>query len=208
MTLIDRLLDLPFPVLNHWGYWFILIMATLEASPIFSILIPGQLIIIIGGFLAKLGILNLYETIFVAASGAILGDLIGYSIGRRYGYSFITRYGKYFFFKKKHFEKTKRLMNHHTGKTLIIGRFNSLTRAFAPFVAGSTEVPFFRFIVYNMIGGISWAACYVIIGYVFGRGYEVASRYVEEFVFFIFIAMIIIIYLYRFVKKRKQVISE
>ncbi len=203
MSLIDKLLNLPLPVLNHWGYLILLFAAMLEASPIFGLLVPGQPIVIIGGFLAKIGVLEIGDVIFFSALGAILGDLIGYFLGREYGNSFITRYGKYFFFKKEYFDKTKSLMNHHTGKMLIIGRFNSLTRAFAPFVAGSTNVSFLKFLSYNIIGGISWAVSFAMIGFIFGKSYEVASKYVGKFIFITIIIGIILIYLYKFINKRK-----
>jgi membrane protein DedA with SNARE-associated domain len=208
MSIVDKILNLPFPILNHWGYWIILFAALLEATPIFGLLIPGMAIVIIGGFLAKLGILELGDVIFVSALGAILGDLIGYLLGKKYGYSFITKYGKYFFFKKEHFEKTKKLMNHHTGKALIIGRFNSLTRAFAPFVAGSTNVSFLKFLIYNLIGGISWAVIFVMVGFIFGESYELASQYIGKFIFIAIILSILFIYLYKFVNKRKHIFSK
>lgn len=208
MSIVDKIMGLPFPVLNHWGYWIILISAMLEASPLFGLLVPGQSIVIIGGFFVKLGILDLGDTILIASIGAILGDLIGYILGRRYGYAFITKYGKYFFFKKEHFEKTKKLMNHHPGKTLIIGRFNSLTRAFAPFVAGSSDISFIKFITYNIIGGISWAISFVMVGYIFGSSYEIAAQYIGKFIFIAIVLSIFIIYLYRFISKRKHIFTK
>ena len=72
MSIVDTLLQLPFPVLNHWGYWIILLAAMLEASPLFGLLIPGQVIVIIGGVLVKMGVLDIGDTIFIAAIGAIL----------------------------------------------------------------------------------------------------------------------------------------
>ncbi|MBI2452216.1 DedA family protein [Candidatus Pacearchaeota archaeon] len=201
MLIVDKILSLPSTVLHHWGYWIILLAAMLGASPLFGLLIPGQLIVIVSGFFVKLGILDIGDTIFIAALGAIFGDLIGYSSGKKYGHSFITKYGRYFFFKKEHFEKTKKLMNHHTGKTLIIGRFNSLARVFAPFVAGSSDVSFIKFLAYNIIGGISWAISFVMIGYFFGKSYEIASKYIGRFIFIAVGISILFIYVYRFINR-------
>jgi len=202
MLPIDKILNLPIPVLIYWGYWVILLAAMLDASPIFGLLVPGQVFVIIGGFLVKTGVLKIGDVIFVSALGAIIGDFIGYFLGKEYGYSFIARFGKYFFFKKEHFEKVKRLMNHHTGKTLIIGRFNSLARSFAPFIAGSTNVPFLKFFICNIIGGISWAIFFVMIGYISGKSYEIASQYVGKFIFIVIVLSILVVYFYRFIKKR------
>jgi undecaprenyl-diphosphatase len=162
----------------------------------------------IGGVLVRTGILDIGDVIFFSILGAILGDLMGYLLGRKYGFNFITKYGKYFFFKKEHFEKTKKLMNHHTGKTLMIGRFHSLTRAFAPFVAGSTNVPFLKFMTYNIIGGISWAISFITIGYIFGESYEIASKYIGRFIFIAIVLSIAIVYLYRLINKRKHIFKK
>lgn len=208
MKLADMIISLPIPILNQWGYLIVFVFALLEASPFFGIAVPGQTIVIIGGFFARLGVLNLYYIIILASLGAIIGDLAGYILGRRYGYSFITKYGKFFFFKKEYFNRTKQLMNEHTGKTLIIGRFNSITRAFAPFVAGSSKVPFMKFLVYNVIGGISWGLSFSLIGYIFGEGYKAASHYINGFLLVFFLFGIIFLYFYMGYKKRKKIKIE
>lgn len=207
MKLFDKILGISPPILNHWGYWVIFFATMLEALPI-GFLIPGHVIVIIGGFLAKIGILGFYEVILIASFGAVLGDIINYFIGNKYGYGFIKRYGKYFFLKKENYEKTKKLMNKHTGKTVIIGRFNPITRSFAPFIAGSTNVPFFRFIIYNMIGGVAWVISAVLIGYIFGKSYETGAKYFGEFMIIAIALSIVIIYLYNFVNKRKHIFSR
>ena len=208
MKIVDKILNLPIPVLNHWGYWIILLSAILEASPIFGLFVPGQTIVIIGGFFAKIGVLDIGDVILFSTVGAIIGDLIGYLLGKKYGYSFISKYGKYFFFKKDNYEKTKVLMHKHTGKTLIIGRFHSLTRAFAPFIAGTTNVSFLKFMTYNIIGGISWAISFVLIGFMFGKSYEFGSKYIGRFIFAAIVLSILIIYGYQFIKKRKHVFTK
>ncbi len=202
MSIADKILRIPFPVLNHWGYWIVLLFAMLEAMPLVGLFVPGMSVVIVGGFLAKLGILDIGDVIFFAAVGAILGDLVGYFIGKTYGYAFLSKYGKYFFFKKEYFWKTKKLMNRHTGKTLVIGRFNSLTRSFAPFVAGSTDVPFPKFFIYNVVGGISWATTFVLVGYLFGKSYEIATRHIGKFLFVVIVVIGIIVYLYRFMNRK------
>ena len=78
MSIVETIQSLPLPVLNHWGYWFILIAAMLEATPLFGIVIPGQTIVLLGGFFVRLGLLDAYGVITAAALGAIVGDLAGY----------------------------------------------------------------------------------------------------------------------------------
>ena len=204
MKITDKILNLPIQVLQLWGYPIVFLAALLEASPFFGILIPGQTIVMIGGFYAKLDVLNIYYVIVLSSLGAIIGDLIGYVLGRAYGYSFIRDYGKYFFFKKEYFKRTKELMNEHTGKTIIIGRFNSITRAFAPFVAGSSKVPCKKFLFYNIVGGISWGVFFSLVGYIFGKAYKIASRYIDGFLAAFFIAAVLAVYFYIGHKRRKK----
>ncbi|HLC61863.1 MAG TPA: DedA family protein [Candidatus Nanoarchaeia archaeon] len=205
MKITDKILSMPIPVLQLWGYPIVFLSALLEATPFFGIFIPGQTIVIIGGFFAKLDLLNLYYIMILASLGAIIGDLVGYILGRKYGYSFIRDYGKYFFFKKEYFKRTKELMNEYTGKTMIIGRFNSITRAFAPFVAGSSKVPFKKFLFYNIAGGISWGVFFSLVGYIFGKAYKVASRYINGFLLVFFIAAVLAAYFYVGHKRRKKI---
>ena len=205
MSLLETLVSLPLPTINHWGYWIILLAALLEATPMFGLFIPGQVIVMVGGFFAKKGSLDLGDVIMVAAAGAILGDFAGYFLGRKYGTAFISKFGKYFFFKKEQFEKTKRVLNHHTGKTLIVGRFHSLTRSFAPFVAGASNLGFLNFFLYNFIGGISWAVSLALLGFIFGKSYEVASQYLGRFMVIAVVLSIIIILTYRFIDNRKHI---
>jgi membrane protein DedA with SNARE-associated domain/membrane-associated phospholipid phosphatase len=208
MKLIDRLLSVPIPFLNHWGYFIILFAATFEAVPLIGFFIPGEMIVTLAGFFAKRGYLNLFVVLAVSAVGAILGDVIGYQIGRKYGHSFITKYGKHFFFKEEYYLSTKRILRAHTGKTLIVGRFNMVTRAFAPFIAGSTKIKFSKFMLYNIIGGVAWAMTFTFLGYVFGTSYDLVSGYFGEVVLAAIIISIVLAYLYKFINKRSKIFTK
>lgn len=208
MSLTASILQLPPSLIKHWGYLFLFLIALGEATPLFGLFIPGQILVILGGFLAKNGVLDLGDLLFFVAAGAILGDTFGYILGRKYGTALIMRYGNIFYLKKEYFEKTKKLMEQHTVKTLIIGRFNSLTRAFAPFVAGATGLSFFKFLFSNIIGGIFWTIVFVFGGYLFGTSYEIASQYIGRFLFFALLAGILIIYAYKHVNKKKHIFTK
>ncbi|MFA6888121.1 MAG: hypothetical protein WC254_01350 [Candidatus Woesearchaeota archaeon] len=93
MALID--IFFTYPILDHWAYWIIFIATTLEASPIIGIFIPGLALAIIGGFLAKLGILHLSGVLIITYFGAVIGDTCGYYLGKKYGISLIKKFPKY-----------------------------------------------------------------------------------------------------------------
>ncbi|MDO8668246.1 MAG: bifunctional DedA family/phosphatase PAP2 family protein [bacterium] len=207
-TLNDFLLNLPLPLIDHWGYLILFLSAVVETLPVLGTFIPGQTIVIFGGFLAWLGVLRLDAVIIVAASGAIVGDLLAYVIGRKYGHDFIAHYGKHFFLNHERFEKTKKLVEENAGKTLVIGRFSPFTRAVAAFIAGISKVKFPRFIFFAVSGGIVWAVSAVLVGYIFGQGFETASKYFGRFIIAALIAIILALLGYRLLNKRRQIFAK
>lgn len=208
MSFMDNLLYMPPPSLHHWGYFILFIMAILESTPIGGIIIPGQTVVIFGGVLVKFGILNFWWVIILSASGAIIGDYIGFIVGKKYGYSFLAKYGKYFFFKKEYLKKTKKLMHGHAGKALILGRFNGLTRAFAPFVAGTSKVKFGKFLFFNIVGGISWAVSFTLIGVIFSESFEVISRHIGKYSMIALGIIIAVALGYHFINKRRHIFQS
>ncbi|MBU2233607.1 VTT domain-containing protein, partial [Patescibacteria group bacterium] len=201
----DLLLNLPLPLLDHWGYIIIFLAAIAETLPILGTLIPGQTIIILGGFLAKIEIFQLEAVMVVAAFGVVIGDLLAYYIGHKFGYTFVIRYGKYFFLNQEKYKKTKDLVSEHTGKALIVGRFSPFTRAVAAFLAGIYKINFSKFVFYSIVGGISWSTLSVLFGYIIGQGFEGAAKYFGHIVLAAIILIVLIFLAYRELNKRKQV---
>ncbi|MCX6799712.1 MAG: bifunctional DedA family/phosphatase PAP2 family protein [Candidatus Falkowbacteria bacterium] len=207
MSIIDQILNIHSDVLTYWGYAIIFLFALLETFPMVGLFIPGMLIIMLGGFLAKMGTLSLVNVIVVALIGAITGNVVGYFLGKKVGYSFIIKYGRYFFIKEHHFEKTKQLLHKHAGKAILFGNFNALTRSVIPFIAGATDIAFFKFFLFNLIGGAGLVLALTSIGYVFGQSYEIISVYIGKFIFVGLVVGILIILFYRFINKRKKIFT-
>ena len=185
-------------------YSLMIFGSLLESMVIVGFIVPGQTVLAIGGFLAYLGLVELKWIIITSAIGAITGDLISYEIGRKYGEKWILTYGKKVLFKKEYYLKTKKLIQNYPGSSIILGRFNSFTRCFAPFLAGSSDIKFWKFITYNVIGGISWAVVFVLLGYLFGESYEIVEKYMGEGFTLITIAIILMGYLLYKSEKTKR----
>ena len=208
MAVSNKILIMILSVMIHYGYPLIFITSILEATPIIGFLSPGLLFVILGGLLADMGWLNVWWVFTVAFAGAVIGDTYAYYLGKRYGIKLINKAIKKFgrFEKnKKHFYNTKRMINSHAGKVLIIGRFNSVTRAFGPFAAGSTELDFRKFMTYNLVGSLLWSAAYVALGYIAGESYQVVTKYINTGSLALLLALIAIYYLYRKSRKVKKV---
>ncbi len=146
----DQILDLAWR-LGHWTYALIFVMATLEASAFLGLVVPGETMTIAAGFMASAGGLELTPTIAAAALGAMLGDSIGYEMGRRLGRPWLARHGERFGFHGHRLGQIDSLFARHGGKTIVLARFVGFLRALAPFVAGAARMPYWlcprRFLV-------------------------------------------------------------
>ncbi|OGJ44176.1 hypothetical protein A2307_05000 [Candidatus Peregrinibacteria bacterium RIFOXYB2_FULL_33_20] len=195
-------MHLPVDALQHFGSLLIFLAAFLEAVPFVGVFIPGQTIVMLSGFLIKEELLRIFPIMTAAVIGAMISDFLGYVLGRKYGNQFIYKYGRYFLFTRAYFDKIKKIMDKHPGKTIIFGRFNSITRAFAPFLAGSSGIDWGRFIFFNVFGAIIWAGSCIGIGYIFGASYEIASQYIGRFIFFAVAITVILFCAYRFFNRK------
>ena len=184
------------------GYPFLFLTVFLEGLPLLGTAVPGHVTIFFAGFLAKVGILNLWWVIAIAIIAAILGDYMGFFLGRKYGLSLIDRFKPYFFITDEHVAKAQGLLTKHTGKAMIIGRMSPVTRALMPFLVGAGGTTVGKFWLFNIVGGIIWAGGSVLIGYALGFGYHAAAGYFGRAIVIAIIAAIVIIWGYRFVNMR------
>ncbi len=193
---------------THGGYLFLFLASILEALPLIGSTIPGHTIVILSGFLARVGIFNIWIVMALASLGAILGDAVGYYIGRFYGVKFIERYKRHFFFKEEYIDKARKLIAEHTGKALVVGRFNPITRPFMPLLVGSSHAHAAKFWIYDILSCISWSVLSVMLGYVFGIGYHNAAKVFGQAALIALIVAIIAIWGYNFVNKRFHIFKK
>lgn len=151
--------------------------ATLESAAFLGFLVPGESLVLFAGFLAWAGLLELPALIVVVAAGAIVGDSIGYQLGRRLGREWILRHGPRLGVHGRWLERTERFFARHGGTTVFLGRFVGFLRAMAPFVAGASRMPYGRFLVFNIAGGLAWAVVTVLLGYSLGESWRIGERW-------------------------------
>ena len=106
--------------------------------------------------------------IAAAAFGAIVGDNLGYWVGREGGYRLLRRYGRYIRIDERRLKLGQYLFRKHGGKVVFFGRFIAILRAWAAFLAGTNRMPWPPFLLYNALGGIIWATLYGLAGYFLG----------------------------------------
>ncbi len=190
------------------GYPLLFLVVILEGIPLIGTAVPGHVAIIAAGFLSRIGIFNIYWVLAITLVGALIGDFIGFMLGRRYGLSLIARLRPYFFIKDSHIEKAKKMLDTHTGKAMFIGRFSPMTRALMPFLVGTGEISAGKFWFYNVLGGVSWVVSSVLLGYVFGAGYHAVSGYFGKFAVIAILMAIAIAWGYRFVNARFHIFAR
>jgi len=197
--IIDKILLLRINYIESFGYLLVFLSTLFEASPLIGIFVPGSIIIFFAGFAAKLQLMSYKLVVFLAILGAILGDLAGYLFGRYWGSKFLHKYGKYFLIRKEYIEKSCEIVHAHTGKSLIFGRLNPITRSVAPLIVGTHKVNFGRFMIFNIIGGALWGFIFVSLGYIFGNSYQFALTY-EKYVVIATVILMLGYYLYYFIR--------
>ncbi len=195
-------------IIIHGGYTIVFIVAAIESLPLLGTLIPGQTVVMLSGFVAKLGYINPFIVTAFAVVGAFCGDIFSYALGRRFGYNLLVKYGRYFLITPLDIEKAQIVVDRHTGKSLLIGRFNPLTRPLVPFAVGASRVRLKRFLPINALGCLIWASLSVAAGYVFGASYELVSEILGKIVLIGFIVIGLLIWGYRYINSRRHIFTH
>ncbi len=158
--------------LGQWGYLAVFLAATLESAAFVGLLIPGESVVLLAGFLASRGVFDVGDLIVIVCGGAILGDTLGYELGRHIGRAELLRYTQRIGVDQASLQRVDRFFVRYGGKTVFVGRFIGFVRALAPFVAGSSRMRYREFMLYNAAGGAAWAATFVSLGFVFGESWH------------------------------------
>ena len=131
--------------------------------------LPGEAILIAAAIYAgKTGQLGIYQVIAAASAGAIVGDNIGYWIGREIGFRLLVRYGSYVGLTEPRIKVGQYLFQRHGGKIVFFGRFVAFLRTYAALLAGMNRMSWPHFLLMNALGGICWATLFGGGAYLFG----------------------------------------
>jgi membrane-associated protein len=160
-------------LLQQYGIWIYAILFLIvfsETGLVVTPFLPGDSLLFAVGALTAIdtsNTLTLPWIIAVLIVAAILGNTCNYAIGRWIGPPAFS--GKYRLLRVEYLDQTQAFFNKHGGKTIVLSRFLPILRTFAPFVAGVGQMPYSRFQMFNVAGGVSWVLLFVIGGYLFGN---------------------------------------
>jgi membrane-associated protein len=151
-----------------WVYLIVFLVVFCETGLVVTPLLPGDSLLFGLGALAAIGDLNVAWLFILLSIAAIAGDTVNYFIGQYVGPKVFHQETSRFF-KREYLERTHQFYEKYGGKTIVIARFMPIIRTFAPFVAGIGSMTYAKFIIYNVLGGITWVAVFIFGGYYFGN---------------------------------------
>jgi membrane protein DedA with SNARE-associated domain len=157
--------------LTDYGYLAVFLVVGVESI---GVPVPGETMLIVASLYAgSTHRLSIVLIVLVAAGGAIVGDNIGYALGRHGGWRLLRRYGHRVGVDERRLKLGRYLFLRHGGKVVFFGRFIGILRTYAAALAGANHMPFRRFFSYNASGGIVWASIY-------GFGYYYATHLLKK----------------------------
>src|SRR5450631_3124936 len=154
------------PLVAQHGYWVVFLIVMLESA---GVPLPGETVLVLAsGYAGVTGQLDISLVIAGAAAGAIIGDNIGFWIGRTWGLKFLLRYGKFIHLPERRLKLGQYLFDKHGAKIVFFGRFVAFLRVFAALLAGVNKYQWPQFLFFNAAGGIIWALVIGIGAFLFG----------------------------------------
>jgi len=165
---IDRHLDVVVARYGGWTYALVFAIIFAETGFVFTPFLPGDSLLFAVGAIAARGSLSVVTLVILLAVAAIAGDTVNYWIGTVLGPRLFhgerTRW-----LNRRHLDRTHEFYEKYGNMTIVLARFIPIVRTFAPFVAGMARMTYWRFLVYNVMGGIVWVLLFVLGGYFFGN---------------------------------------
>lgn len=168
----------PEHIIQAGGVLLIALIVFAESGLLIGFFLPGDTLLFGAGLAASQGELSLPWLIAAVVLAAIIGDNVGYSIGRRTGHRIFNKKDG-ILFKQEYLEKSEKFYDAHGGKTIILARFTPIVRTFAPVVAGASKMTRQRFFAFNVLGGILWGAGMPLLGYFIGSKIPGLDKYIE-----------------------------
>ncbi|MCW2778433.1 MAG: associated protein [Frankiales bacterium] len=163
---VSGLQSVPAPV----AYVLVALLVFGEAAVFVGFVLPGETAVVLGGVLAGSGRLSLPVLLVLVVVSAIVGDSVGYEVGRRFGPRLLAL-GPL----QRHaarLDGAQTFLRERGGVAVLLGRFTAFLRAVVPGIAGLSRMPYRRFLAWNAVGGLVWGAGFTLLGYLAGDSYK------------------------------------
>ena len=174
MSLVSTVVD---PILNLHGppaYALVGALVFSEAALFVGFVLPGETAALLGGVLAHRQQVSLTGMAAVAVAAAIIGDSVGYEVGRHFGTRLLGT--QVFAGRRQGLERAQQTLRATGGRAVFLARFTAFLRAVMPGLAGTARMPYRRFLAFNAAGGLIWAVGFVLLGYLAGASYQKVEK--------------------------------
>jgi len=184
-------------LLSQYGYWALFASILLED---FGLPVPGEALLIAGSMMASQGNMHIVPLLLLAWAGAVLGDNIGFGIGRFAGRRLVLRYGHYVLISASRLDYAEKFFRRHGGGVVVAARFISVLRQLNGLIAGMAQMEWKRFLPYNMLGAAMWVGFWGILAYEIGSGVSEFLHLFHRFETYVFVvlglgAAVLVVYL-------------
>jgi len=165
--------------LGKWTYLLVGVMAFAETGAFIGLVAPGEFTVILGGVIAGQGTINIFGLIAIVWICTLSGDTVSFFLGRRLGRSFLERHGPKLRITPERLAQVDEHFKRRGGATVLVGRFIGFVRPIAPFLAGSSQMEYRRFLPYSVLGTGLWGPGFCLVGYVFWQSFDQVTKVAE-----------------------------
>ena len=187
-----------------WTYGILFGIIFAETGFVVTPFLPGDSLIFAASAFAAKGWLNPWLIFIIVSTAGIIGDGVNYSIGHYIGPRVFTEDVR--FLKREYLDKAHDFFEKHGGKAVILARFMPIVRTFVPFVAGAGSMTYSKFVVYNVIGAVSWVGLFTMLGYFFGTIPAVEEHF--SIVVFAIIILSVLPPIFEVIKEKRSAKAE
>jgi membrane protein DedA with SNARE-associated domain/membrane-associated phospholipid phosphatase len=181
-------------ILSLSGWLALLIVfavPALESSVFLGFIFPGETALILGGVLASYGRVSLWEVLVAGISGAIIGDSVGYLVGREYGHRMLGAWPFRRILKPQRIERAQDYLNTRGGRAVFFGRFTAALRVLVPGLAGLARMRYRVFLSFNAAGGATWGALMILLGFIAGASWKQVASYATQVGIALFVVVVL-----------------
>ena len=193
----------PILLIKAVGTIGLILIVFAETGLLIGFFLPGDSLLIAAGLFASKGDMDVVVLLSTLSVAAIVGDAVGFLIGKNLG-PLLYKKQDSFFFRRKHLLAAHEFYEKHGGKAIIIARFIPIIRTFAPTVAGAAEMNYFRFAIFNIIGAFLWVFSMILGGFYLGRTF---GDKINDYIHYLIIGIILVSFipiLVKWLKSRKE----
>jgi membrane-associated protein len=199
-------------ILSGWAaIAVVFLLPALESSIFLGFVLPGETAVVIGGVLAYQHKVSLAGVLIAAVAGAVVGDSVGFEVGRRWGDALLRRIPARFI-KPEHVAQGKESINRLGGRAVFAGRWVSVLRALVPGLCGTSQMRYRTFLLWNALGGLTWAVGYTLLGYLAGSAWERVEHYSSVVSYallgVVIVAVVVVVVLRRRSQAAKDAMTE